>query len=87
MLLIVRFAEEAGIEPAAALFAANGFEDRGDHQIPSASENDDRIAGPRCQHGLLRRSNWSDHSGSKRGGPPERLKENIHVFKEVFLDL
>jgi hypothetical protein len=29
--------EEAGIEPAAAALAANGFEDRGDHQISSAS--------------------------------------------------
>jgi hypothetical protein len=30
-------AEEAGIEPAAAALAASGFEDRGDHQISSAS--------------------------------------------------
>lgn len=29
--------EEAGIEPAVANYATNGFEDREDHQIPSAS--------------------------------------------------
>jgi len=29
--------EEAGIEPAVARYATNGFEDREDHQIPSAS--------------------------------------------------
>jgi len=31
--------EEAGIEPAVANYATNGFEDREDHQIPSASIN------------------------------------------------
>jgi hypothetical protein len=36
MILLLN-AEEAGIEPAAAALAASGFEDRGDHQISSAS--------------------------------------------------
>ena len=31
------YTDEAGIEPAAADYAANGFEDRGGHQTPSAS--------------------------------------------------
>ena len=35
--IAISLTEEAGIEPAAAVFAASGFEDRGDHQISSAS--------------------------------------------------
>lgn len=67
MLLTIRFAEEAGIEPAAAVFAANGFEDRGDHQIPSASAHDDKFAGAFCQPDSRLSRHWSDHGKAARG--------------------